>query len=100
MLDVGISVSGGKMIAIVVGQCLMISLTNIAVFHHQHLSNVWTVERGLTVSKVRSRRCQNIVTLDQEEMRVLVQDVTTPINTARNWATVRPTTHVLIGVFQ
>ena len=86
MLDVGISVPGGDMIAIVVGQCLMISLTNIAVFHRQqqHPSNVLTMGRGLTVPRVRSRRCQNIVTLDQEEMRVLVRDVTTPINTARN----------------
>ena len=84
MLDVGISASGGEMIAIVVGPCLMIFLINIAVFLRQLLSNVLTMGRGLTVPRVRSRRCQNIVTLDQEEMRVLGQDVTTLINTARN----------------
>ena len=84
MLDVGISVSGGDMIAIVERQCLMKLILNIAVFLRQHLSNVLTMGRGSTVPKVRSRRCQNIVTLDQEEMRVLVRDVTTHISTARN----------------
>ena len=59
-------------------------IINIAVFLRRHPSNVVTMGHGLTVPRVRSRRCQNIVTLDQEEMRVLVQDVTILIDTARN----------------
>ena len=95
----GISaVNLGGMIAIVVGQCLVIFFINIAVFLCQHPSNVLTKGRGLTVPRARSRRCQNIATLDQKEMRVLVQDVTTHINTVRNWAILMPTTPVLIGV--
>ena len=70
--------------AIVARQCLIKLILNIAVFLRQHPSNVLTMGRGITVQKVRSRRCQNIVTLDQEEVRVLVQDVTIHINTARN----------------
>ena len=83
-LDVGISVPGGDNIAIVMGRCLMIFLINIAVFLRQHPSNVLTMERGLTVPRVRSGRCQHIVTLEQEVVRVLGQDVTIHINTARN----------------
>ena len=84
-IDAGIFASVKvTMFAIVVGHSLNILVTNIVALLHQHLSNVLTVGRGSTVLRVRSRRCQNIVTLDQEEMRVLVQDVTILIDTARN----------------